>query len=67
MYELTEKEIISEGKKYVVYGIKYGDELTVDNISPCRDKVKSLAEKFNKFSLDVVHFPDAVEDFLLED
>lgn len=64
MYKLTRKEIISEGERYIVYGISC-EATSIDDVSSDKEKVERLISQFNRFSLSPVHLRDAVEDYLL--
>lgn len=66
MYCLTRKNIILEGKEYTVYGIRYSDEIFAEDVSADIAKVTQLVADFNRYSLEPIHFYDAIEDFLSE-
>lgn len=65
MYKITTSVVINEHDNEVtVYGIKNGNTefnaLTTD-----LSKIESLCQKCNELELDIVHFRDVAEDFIV--
>lgn len=63
MYTVEEEEMVLDGEKVVVYGIKCGGEY-IPNITSNRVKAQDMADMFNKYELSPCHFYDVVSDMI---
>ncbi len=68
IYELFEEELIIENNcKYTAYGVKHVPTgRSISDITLDKTKLTGFVEIINKSDLDVIHFVDVVEDFLVD-
>lgn len=62
MYQLTEEKKVVENKEYTVYGIRYDDEYSVDDVAADKAEVERMVELFNSSGLAPYQLYDAVCD-----
>ena len=64
MYKLTKTQKQVEGIQKDVYGIRYGDEVSVPDVSTDRAMVEELVKRVNEGELAPCQLKDVVEDYL---
>lgn len=66
-YALITTEKSLEGMDYVCYGIRMsyaGAQVSVEDLSLCKEEVEELIERCNRLELSPMHFQDVLEDFM---
>lgn len=63
MWRVIEKEIISENKSIISYGIG-GDCVEIHDISTHKIEIESFVEQLNRLEASEIHAYELVEDYL---
>lgn len=66
MYTITEEKTIIENHEYTVYGIRYGNEYYVKDVSDDKRMVERFVEDCNRYRLDPIHLYEKLENLLGE-
>ena len=68
-YIMTKKEIMVEGERYIVYGVKVSGHQKIalcDDISTDKNKVQKFIDNIRRSKIPPEQLHDVVEDFIFE-
>ncbi len=68
MYELFEEELIIDGnQKYTAYGVRHVPTgCSISDVTMEKGKLAKFVDLINISDLDIIHFADVIEDFLVD-
>lgn len=63
-YELVEREFYCEESVYIGYGVAYGSDIAIQDVSIDRKFMENLVDLFNESDLAPEHLKDVLEDLI---
>lgn len=67
VYRVVEFECFLEGVgNYPSYGVSAPSGATVKDLSPQKERVTSFVEQLNRLEASEIHFPELIDNFIVE-